>query len=127
MPKLVLSSLRQTAYQFIFIPALVVLLISGLTLLFAGKSAGFSIFLGGIVWVIPNGFVAHKLFSNVSARAAGRIVATFYFAETVKLLLTAALVVIIIKFLPLKLGYFLLSYGVAQIMFWLTAWVILKK
>lgn len=127
MPKLVLRSLRQTAYKFILFPALVVLIVSSIMLVFAGKNAGFSVFLGGIVWVIPNSFVAYKLFSNVSARAASWIVTTFYFAEAVKLLLTAALFIGIIKFYPLQLGYFLLGYGASQIMFWLTPLVGKKK
>lgn len=121
MSKLILRSIRQAAYQFIIWPIVAVLALSA-SLLVVAENAGFSALLGGIVWVIPNGFVAYKLFSNVSARAAGQIVATFYFAEALKLFLTAILFVVILKMWPLKLGYFLLGYGIAQIAFWLTPW-----
>jgi ATP synthase protein I len=126
MPKLVLPAIRREIVRCILFPAIAVVLISLILLIFKRHEASYSVFLGGIVWVIPNGLIANWLFSNVSARAVRQIVFKFYIAEAIKLVLTAVLFIAIIKILPLSIGYFLLGFFVAQVCFWITAGFYIK-
>jgi ATP synthase protein I len=121
MSKLVLQGIRNKAYRLVIIPAYVDIALSFLLAIFAGLNASGSVLLGGVVWIIPNLYMVYRLFSNVSARAVQQIVRTFYRAEIIKLLLSAALFIGMVKLLPLQLGPFSLGYIAAQITFWLTS------
>ena len=119
MAKLVLKPLRLQAYRLVVLPALTALLIGLILLVLVGKQAGYSVMLGVLVWGIPNGFVAYRLFANVSAHAANQWINSLYFAQAVKLLLTMVLFVLIIKLFTLSLGYFFVGFCVPQLLFWL--------
>lgn len=80
--------------------------------------AGCSIAVGGLIWALPSLIVAHFLFGNVSPRAIKQILTTFAITETLKLVLTVILFIAVIYFLPLSLGYMLVGYGIATVIFW---------
>lgn len=106
---------------------MIALLVSLMLLLLFGVKSSYSGVLGGLVWAIPNAYAAKRLFSNMSARAVKKIVWNFYFAEAAKLLLSAILFVLIIKWIPLALGSFFAGYLAAQIGFWLVPGFIAMK
>lgn len=128
MPKLILPAIRNEALLYVGVACIIALFVSLVLWLIVGPKAGYSGLLGGLVWGIPNGYAAWRLFSNMSARAVKQIVRNFYWAEAAKLFLSALLFVLTIKFVPLNLGSFFASYLVAQFGFWLMpCFVAMKK
>lgn len=119
-PKLIIKGVRTKAYRYVIWPTLIILLVSIILLLVKGFPVAASAFLGGAIWTISNLLVVNRLFSNVSPRAANKIVINFYFAMASKLILTVVLFIVLIKLLPLSLGYLLFGYLLAQVAFWTT-------
>lgn len=62
-----------------------------LSLLWSVESrlAGYSAFLGGLIYVIPNAYFAHRMFRFQGARNARLMVGDLFRAESIKLALTA--------------------------------------
>ena len=88
---------------------LIILLVTAGFTLAQGWSQGLSSALGGIAAFIPNMYFALRIVSS-SGKPARKIVNSFYAGESGKLLLTAALFVMIFKvpniqILPLFVGY----------------------
>lgn len=53
------------------------------------RLAGYSAFIGGLIYVIPNVYFAHRMYRFEGARNAHLVVGNMFRAETVKLALTA--------------------------------------
>ncbi|WP_227537963.1 ATP synthase subunit I [Marinobacter vulgaris] len=53
------------------------------------RLAGYSAFVGGLIYVIPNAYFAHRMYRFEGARNAHLVVGNMFRAETVKLALTA--------------------------------------
>lgn len=85
-------------------PAFTVLLMqTGVTFVVAlilwfvqGRVAGYSGLLGGVVAVIPNAYFAYRVYRYSGARSARAIVREMYSGEAGKLILTAALFVLVL-------------------------------
>lgn len=127
MSTLFLPSIRNQAYRWIIISAAVACIISMPIFIFVGVDAGYSALLGGGTWVMPNFYMANRFFANVSAHAATQIIKRFYLSEVIKLFLIGILFIVIVKLVPLRLGYFFIGYLVAQITFWLTTLIALTN
>lgn len=56
---------------------------------FESRLAGYSALLGGLIYVIPNAYFAHRMFRFQGARNARLMVGDLFRAESVKLALTA--------------------------------------
>lgn len=92
------------SYQF-----LVALLISAGFALIYGRQQGLSSALGGLAAFVPNAYFALRIFKS-SGKPARKILNAFYAGESGKLILTAALFIMIFKvpnlqILPLFVGY----------------------
>jgi len=85
------SGAKRQALRLIVLQGLIALLISLVNALFVGKIAAYAGLVGGLICVLPNICFAHVAFKHGGARAAKQIVSSFYWAEAIKLLLTAAL------------------------------------
>lgn len=112
-------SLLVSAYRLVGLQALVAIAIA-LIMLLDSKQAAYSALLGGAICVIANAYFALRLFRCVSARALGRIAGNFYKAEFFKLLLTAVLFYLAIKFVNLAILPFFGAYIAIQMVQWLS-------
>ncbi len=65
----------------------VTLLISAIYYFVSGKVAGYSAFLGGIIFIIPQVYFTLKAFMYSGARAIDKIVVSFYKGESAKIIL----------------------------------------
>ena len=86
------------------------IIVATIVMIFASVHAGYSVFIGGLVCILPNAYFASRVFRHEGARAARKILRSFYIGEAVKLLLTAlffgvALVVLNVQPLALFGGY----------------------
>ncbi|MCX7101134.1 MAG: ATP synthase subunit I [Methylobacter sp.] len=94
----------------------IVILATGFTLI-CGKYFGISAFLGGIAAFIPNLYFALKINKSVGQEAR-KIVNSFYAGESGKLLLTAALFVMIFQVPNIQILPLLAVYIAALSVFW---------
>ena len=66
-----------------------VLLILSLLWLLESRLAGYSALIGGLIFVIPNAYFAHRMYRYQGARHARLMVGNMFRAEGIKLALTA--------------------------------------
>lgn len=94
--------------------------VGGAAWVLAGIVAGYSAWLGGLVCVIPNAYLALRMMTaRVSEEPRAMLRAT-YFGEAGKLLLTAALFAIVfIAVKPLSAGALLIGFIASQGAIWL--------
>jgi ATP synthase protein I len=102
---------RRVAFKVIGIQLIVVVAISLIALAIDFKT-GYSVFVGGMVCVIPASYFAFKAFSVAGAQRAREVVKAFYLGEVIKLLLTVVLFIVAFKLLqvspaPMLMGYFM--------------------
>lgn len=64
----------------------------------AGKYQALSALAGGFIAIVPNLLLARKLFQHQGARAAGKIVKSFYLGEAIKFLSTLVLFALVFKY-----------------------------
>lgn len=92
---------------------------------FESRLAGYSAVLGGLIYVIPNAYFAHRVFRFQGARNMRLMVSDLFRAESVKLALTAvffAAVFILIK--PVHAPALLFTFAVMVVMSAALRWFI---
>ncbi len=78
-----------------------------------------SLFAGGMICVLPNVFLALRLFADGAGADPTRIVRAAYFGEVGKLALTALLfAAAFVAIRPLSAGLLFAGYIMAQLVFW---------
>lgn len=86
-----------------------------------GSVQAYSAGLGGLVCLVPNGYFAVRVFQHRGARAAQKIVRSFYAGEAGKLALTALLFgAIFVWIKPLSPGWLFAAFVAVQITGWVT-------
>ncbi len=102
----------------VFLQIIVVLLLFFCFWIFKNIKAGYSVILGGLACVIPSIYFVRKVFSS-DTRSPQKIVFDFYLAEFIKLFLSAILLVLIFKFLPINLVPLVIGYIGGYLAIWL--------
>jgi F0F1-type ATP synthase assembly protein I len=114
-----LHRVRVKAFWFASLPVGLVLIAAFFFFAWRGMNVGCSVLLGGVVWLLPNFYFVHKVFSKIGA---GRIILrTFYRAEITKLLVSAVLFIVVSKIFAVNMPAFLIGFIAAQSTFWLTS------
>ncbi len=98
--------------------SLTVMVVSIALLIISGLHASASVFLGGLVSILPTAYFAKTAFRYNGACAAQQIVKSFYKGEAIKMLLTFSLFALIFKTLNIVPLAFMVGFIVAQMMFW---------
>ena len=109
------------------------LLIQGIFVVFLGLTAAiiydwiiaFSIFLGGLIGLLPSMFFAYRLFKETGARAAVRIIRNFYIGSLVKLVLVGVLFVLVINYFTVNVLAVVLGFAFSQVILSLSPLVLL--
>ncbi len=114
----VAQRVRRMAYAFVGVQA-AVMLITALAYLSVGVMASWSALLGGVAIVLPSSYFAYRLFRITSARAARKIVRAFYVGEVTKILLSAVLAAVFVRFLHVDVIPFLVGFIAALVGFWI--------
>lgn len=99
-------------------------LIMGLALVFflvSGLQAGVSTLAGGLTYWLPTLLFVWRLALQTRIPTAMRFIAEFFGGEALKLLLTAALFVLVVKLGHASLFYALFGLVVAVVGFWLAS------
>lgn len=116
MAKTAVSSARSKAFRSLLIPVLGVIFFALVVVSLKGITESYSVLLGGLVWLVPNFYFVYRAFRMVPAK---ELIAGFYRAEVMKLILSAALFVAIIKILTVSSLLVLIAYLIAQFIFWI--------
>ncbi len=117
---------RQVAYKLVALQAIVVLIASCIAAVW-GVKAAYSALLGGLICVLPNFVFARQAFAKAGARAAKEVVQGFYKGEALKIGLTILLFVIVLIWVPVKMGALFATYGVGVIAQWFAPVLIQRK
>lgn len=92
-----------------------------------GRAAAFSAFLGGFVCILPSFLYIRRVLMVTGAQNAKQICRQFYLGETIKIVLTIALSLLVFRWQGLlPLPYFL-GFLVAQSVFLITPWIITSQ
>ena len=103
----------------LFITQLVLtLLLATANLVFIGHVAAVSALLGGAVSIVPSALFAAMLFRHQGARAAKKIVHSFYKGEAMKLATTVLMFALVFKYFIITPLVFFVVYIVAQMVIW---------
>ncbi|SDK42444.1 ATP synthase subunit I [Microbulbifer yueqingensis] len=107
----------------LLIAAVQLLLVSlaGAVLHFGGRPVtALSVWIGGALCALPNAYFGYRAFRHRGARAAHRVVESFYRAETGKFILTlAGFAAVFAVVRPLDAAALFISYGSCVVLQWL--------
>lgn len=121
------KSIKKEAYKLIFWQLSVIVGLALVLFLLQGLRNSLSALLGGLAYCLPNFVFVWRVFARTSAREAQRFVIAFFAGEATKLILSAALFLFIVKFLPVHFAPVLGGYVAAIVAFWVVASVHLSK
>ena len=124
-----LKKLIQTeAYQIVFWQLAGVLVLALLVLPISGFKNSFSVLMGGMAYGLPNLIFVWRVFRFAGAHQMTPFVAAFFLGEMLKLILSAILVLVIVKYLPVSLLSVLVGFIGAIVSFWIVCmWHFSKK
>lgn len=121
-PAVRIDAIKMVCWQFA-----VVTLLAILVFLFQSAQNGISILFGGVAYCLPNFIFVWRVFSHATAREARQFLAAFVLGELAKLFISAVLVVIIVKLLPVRLIGVLIGYIAAIVAFWIVSFITMAQ
>ena len=127
MAKLVIADLKKQVNKRILVQSLLVFIVAGIFLGISGGKAALATVWGGFVHIVPCYFYASRLFSDVSARAVGKIITTFYVGEILKLMASVGLFIGLYLLYHLPLLPYLVGYLVATLSFCVAPMIIMSN
>src|SRR5579883_1285132 len=110
---------QHEAYRIVFLQLAGVLILASVALLVRSKTSGFSVLMGGIAYGLPNLVFVWRVFRFVGAQQMTRFVAAFFFGEIGKLIISAVLFLVVVKYLPVSLLSTLVGFIGAIVSFWI--------
>ena len=105
-----------TVYKILGYQMLIILVVS-LGFVVVGGHKALSSALGGLAAFVPNLYFALRI-SNSAGQEARKVLQSFYTGESVKLLLTAALFILIFQIPKIEIMPLLVGYVTALSVFW---------
>jgi ATP synthase protein I len=120
MPSKSLKTLVQgEAYQIVIRQLGGVVLLAVLAWLIKGDKVGLSVLLGGFAYGLPNLYFVYRVFRYAGAQQMTQFIAAFFLGEALKLIFSAILFLVIVKYLPVSLLSTLVGFIGAIISFWI--------
>jgi len=98
---------------------LIVLTIALISTVFFSVKSGYSALAGGITFLLPNIVFVLMAFAHAGARQTKKVLRGFYAGEAIKLFLTVILFVVFLKYIPLVLTAFYISFVLLVLSQWL--------
>ncbi|MBV9576265.1 MAG: ATP synthase subunit I [Gammaproteobacteria bacterium] len=92
------------------------------------RESSFAVLMGGLAYGLPNLAFVWRVFRYTGAHQMERFMAAFFFGEMIKLILSAVLFLLIVKYLPVSLLSVLVGFIGAIVSFWIVCmWHFSKK
>lgn len=111
--------IQQEAYLIVFWQLAGVAFLSLCTLVFFGLTKGVSVLLGGLAYGFANLLFVWRVFRFAGSGQMTQFAFTFFIGEMAKLVVSAFLFLMIVKYLPVSLLSVLIGFIGAIISFWL--------
>ena len=122
------SKVQHAAYRIVLLQLSGVVAISLIALILFGKISGFSALMGGLAYGLPNLVFVWRVFRFSGAAQMAQFVAAFFIGEMLKLVISAILFLLIVKYLPISLLSVLVGYIGGIVSFWIASmWLFTKK
>ncbi len=118
-----LSDQKAKAYRLVICQLFVTILASSLWGLLGGYEPFIAALAGGVALVLPNFIMAFWFFRHGGAQAAKQILHSFFLGEALKFVTTVLLFVIFLGLLRLEPLPLLMTFIVAQAVFWASPWI----
>jgi len=106
----ILKPLYKKTYSIVYLQLLSLVVVSIFWLLFKNFSAAGSACLGGISWIIPTIYFIRKFFAQKKDRTLQQITKDFLLGETIKLIISAVLIILSLKIFKVNLLGFISGY-----------------
>ena len=114
-------AINKEAYRIVYWQLILVAGLAVLLFLLQGLRSGLSALLGGLAYWLPTFLFVWRVFARTSPRAAKQFLLLFIMGETAKLLLSAVLFLLILKFLPVNFLSVLIGFVGAIMAFWVSS------
>ncbi len=120
-------TIKKEAYRIIYWQLVLIMGLALVLFLLQGIQSGISALLGGLAYWLPTLIFVWRVFARTTARAAKQFLVSFVAGETLKLLLSAVLFVLIVKNLPVNVLSVLAGFVGAVISFWIASVILFTK
>ncbi|UTV99545.1 ATP synthase subunit I [Marinomonas rhizomae] len=117
----IISAKKKAIFHFLQLQIFLIFFVSLGIFYFSGGLSGYSFLLGAFSSILPNIYMAWRVFGHKRILPAKEVVKSFYRGEAGKLVITAlllSLVFILVK--PLAAGSFFIGFGLAILSHWLS-------
>jgi len=111
--------IQNQAYAIVLWQLGVSCLLALFALFLGGRTIGFSVLMGSMAYCLPNLLFVWRVFRYSSAHEMAKFMAAFFMGEMLKLILSAILFLVIVKYLPVSLLSVLVGFIVAILAFWI--------
>jgi len=118
-PSTLAKIIQNRAYRIVFLQLTGVVMFALLALIINGTTSGFSVLMGGLAYALANLLFVWRVFRYAGASQMTEFMAAFFLGEMLKLVLSAFLFLMIVKYLPVSLLSVLVGYIAAIISFWI--------
>lgn len=115
------SSIKKQLYRIIYWQLAIVLGLASVFLLITNIQKGFSVALGGLAYWIPTVIFLLWVSRYAGARAMIKFILAFFVGEMIKLILSGALFLFMIKYFSMNLFYGLLGLITAIVGYWVAS------
>lgn len=112
------KSLQSVAFKLVFWQLMITMVLSLVILLIEGLNKGLSTLLGGSAYIVPNFIFAWRIFSHQGPGLTERFMIYFLLGEFTKLVLSAVLFVLMVKYLPVNVVFVMAGFIIAIVSFW---------
>ncbi len=124
MPEL---TIKKEAYRIIYWQLILIMGLAFVLFLLQGIHSAISAILGGLAYWLPTLLFVWRVFARVTTRTAKQFLMLFIAGEGVKLLLSAILFVLVVKYIPVDTLSVLIGFVGAIVSFWIASLVLLTK
>lgn len=115
---------KKTAYYALLLAQIFILFISLILLIKFNLIHSLSFFLGSLAWFLPNFYFSRKIFQKINIISRYTLLTRFYLAEITKFLLSAIILLIIIKYFKINILILLTGYIIAIIILIISQWMV---
>lgn len=120
-------TVKKELYRIIYWQLFLIIGLALILFLLQGLRSGISVLLGGLAYWLPTLLFVWRVFARAGARAAKQFIALFALGESIKLLLSGVLFVLIVTYLPVSLAAVLLGFVGAVFAFWLVSLLLFAR
>jgi ATP synthase protein I len=111
--------IQHEAYRIVFWQLVGIVVLALFALLTSGITSGFSVLAGGMAYGLPNLIFVWRVFKFAGAHQMTQFITAFFLGETMKLVLSALLFLVIVKYLSVSLLSGLIGFAGAIVSFWI--------